>query len=101
NVEHPVVIVDRKTKKVTYTGLYYYLAHFSRYVRPGSVRIGTTGKQSGVRCVAFSTPDRHIVAQLMNSRNRDARVTLECGGRMLRLTLRAGSNTTASWKPIS
>jgi glucosylceramidase len=36
NVQHPVVIVDRHTKKVTYTGLYYYLAHFSKFVRPRS-----------------------------------------------------------------
>jgi glucosylceramidase len=101
NVEHPVVIVDRRTKKVTYTGLYYYLAHFSRFVRPGSVRIGTTGGSDGVRCVAVRTPDRHLVAQLLNSRSRDARVSVECGGRILRLVLPAGSITTASWKPTS
>ena len=101
NVEHPVVIVDRQTKKVTYTGLYYYLAHFSRYVRPGSVRIGTTGRSNGIRCVAFSAPDRHIVAQLMNSRNRDARVTVECHNSILELVLPAGSITTASWKRAS
>src|SRR5215471_9992076 len=101
NVEHPVVIVDRRTKTVTYTGLYYYLAHFSRYVRPGSVRIGTTGRSNGIRCVAFSAPDRHIVAQLMNSRKRDARVTVECHNSILELVLPAGSITTVSWKTAS
>jgi len=97
NVEHPVVIVDRRTKKVTYTGLYYYLAHFSRFVRPGSVRIGTTGGTAGVRCVAFRTPDRRLVAQLLNSRSEDTKVIVECGGRILQLVLAAGSITTASW----
>jgi glucosylceramidase len=101
NVEHPVVIVDRQTKKVTYTGLYYYLAHFSRFVRPGSVRIGAIGRSDGVRCAAFRTPDRGLVAQLLNSRSRDAQVTVKCGGRILRLVLPAGSITTASWKPTS
>jgi len=100
NVEHPVVIVDRMTKKVTYTGLYYYLAHFSRFVRPGSVRIGTSGGSDGVRCAAFRTPDGRLVAQLLNSRSEDAQVRVESGGRMLQLVLPAGSILTASWKPI-
>jgi glucosylceramidase len=99
NVEHPVVIIDRRTKNVTYTGLYYYLAHFSRFVRPGSVRIGVSGRSEGVRCVAFRTPDRQLVAQLVNSRGRSAPVSVECGGRIVRLVLPARSITTASWKP--
>ena len=41
NAQHPVVIVDRNKKEVTYTALYYYLAHFSKFVRPGAVRVGT------------------------------------------------------------
>ena len=99
NVEHPIVIVDRRTKKVTYTGLYYYLAHFSRFIRPGSVRIGAAGGSAGIRCAAFRTPDLHILAQLLNSRSLDSRVSVECGGRILQLVLPAGSITTASWKP--
>jgi hypothetical protein len=39
NKQHPVVIVNRTTKQVTYTGLYYYLSHFSKFVRPGARRI--------------------------------------------------------------
>lgn len=101
NVEHPVVIVDRRTKKVTYTGLYYYLAHFSRFIRPGSVRIGSTGVSAGLRCVAFQTPDRRVVAQLLNSRSEYAQVSVEYNGRIIRLILPAVSITTASWKPAS
>jgi glucosylceramidase len=101
NVEHPIVIVNRRTKQVTYTGLYYYLAHFSRFVRPGSVRIGSSGGGDGVRCVAFRTPDGQLVAELLNSRRQAARVSVKCGGRILRLVLPAGSITTACWKPVS
>jgi len=78
----------------------YYLAHFSRFVRPGSVRIGTSGGSDGVRCAAFRTPDGRLVAQLLNSRSEDAQVRVESGGRMLLLVLPAGSISTASWKPI-
>ncbi|MGD0923537.1 MAG: hypothetical protein ABSA70_17510 [Terriglobia bacterium] len=47
NVQHPVVIINRQTKQVTYTGLYYYLAHFSKFVRPGAVRVEVLRQASG------------------------------------------------------
>jgi glucosylceramidase len=99
NVQHPVVIINRQTKQVTYTGLYYYLAHFSKFVRPGAVRIETSGNVKGVRCVAFKTPASGMVAQLVNSRQAGTTVRLESGGRVLRVSLPAISITTCLWKP--
>ena len=98
NVQQPVVIIDRNTKKVSYAGVYYALAHFSKFVRPGSIRIGTRGTQSGVRCMAFQSPDGGFVAQLVNSRNGEAKVSIENHGRSLSLTLPAVSITTCVWK---
>ena len=97
NVQHPVVIINRQTKKATYTGLYYYLAHFSRFVRPGSIRIQSSGDQAGVRCIAFQRPDGNLVAQLINSNADDARTGLVYHGRQLDLTLPAISITTCIW----
>jgi glucosylceramidase len=99
NVQHPVVIVDRTKKKVTYTGLYYYLAHFGRFVRPGAVRIGATGSKEGVLCLAFRTPDGRIVAELANRRRESVSVRLGEGERAVTLTLPAMSITTAAWSP--
>ncbi len=99
NVQHPVVIINRQTKQVTYTGLYYYLAHFSKFVRPGAVRVETSGNVKGVRCVAFKTPAGGMVAQLVNSRKADTEVGLEAGGRTLQVALPAISITTLQWQP--
>jgi glucosylceramidase len=99
NMQHPVVVIDREKKKVTYTGLYYYLAHFSKFVRPGAVRIGITGTMEGVRCLAFKTPEGGLIAQLLNSRKVDTEVQLESRGRLLRVKLPAVSITTLQWKP--
>jgi glucosylceramidase len=98
NVQHPLVIIDRQTKEVTYTGCYYYLAHFSKFVRPGAVRLKTAGSQDGVRCVAFQTPEKGMVAQLLNSRDEEAEVSLACGDRTLCLKLPAISITTCQWE---
>jgi glucosylceramidase len=98
NVQHPVVIIDRETKKVTYTGLYYYLAHFSKFVRPGAVRVGTSGSQPGVRAMAFRAPDGGMTLQLMNSGKDEARVNVSWHGHQASLKLPAISITTALWR---
>jgi len=99
NVQHPVVIINRQTKQVTYPGLYYYLAHFSKFVRPGAVRIEAKGSAKGVRCVAFKTPEGGYIAQLINSGKADSKVGMEAGGRSLSVALPAVSITTLEWKP--
>ena len=99
NIQHPVVIVNRNTKQVTYTGCYYYLAHFSKFVRPGAVRLGVTGAAEGVRCLGFKAPDGGLVAQLMNSRQEPSEVGLDFRGKRLGLTLPPLSMTTCLWRP--
>jgi len=101
NVQHPVVIVDRQSKKVTYTGLYYYLAHFSKFVRPGAIRIQTVGSLDGVRVMAFKAPDGGIVTELMNSKSEDVEMGLKFHDRVLHLKLPAISITTALWNSKS
>jgi glucosylceramidase len=97
NVQHPVVIIDRQSKKVTYTGLYYYLAHFSKFVRPGDVRIESGKSSDGVRVLAFKKPTGEIVAELMNSKNEDIETSVRYRNQILRVKLPAVSITTAIW----
>jgi glucosylceramidase len=97
NVQHPVVIINKMTHEITYTGTYYYLAHFSKFVRPGAVRVRTRGKSAGVRVMVFRTAEKGHVAQLMNSERQEAKVNLVAAGNTLQLILPARSITTASW----
>ena len=98
NGQQPVVVVDRKQKKVTYLPLYFYLAHFSKFVRPGAYRIEITGAAEQVRALAFQGADGGMTAELLNSRNEPATVTLEWNGRSLRLELQPMSIATCLWK---
>ena len=97
NEQHPVVIINKVTHEITYTGTYYYLAHFSRFVRPGAIRLQTTGKSRGVRVMSFQTPEGGFVVQLMNSLNSDKEVNLASRGRTLHFNLPARSISTATW----
>lgn len=98
NAQQPVVIINRETKEVAYTGIYYYLAHFSKFVRPSSIRIGADGVAEGVRCLAFKHGDGRIVTQLMNSNQRETRVTVAWRNKTLEATLPAVSLTTYIWR---
>jgi glucosylceramidase len=107
NVQQPVVVIDRETKRIEYTGLYYYLAHFSRFVRPGAVRVLMDGQYPQIRGVAFLSPEPeggwHWVVELLNDRPTSAEVQVDFElniiHRSLRLTLPAVSITTCIWKP--
>jgi glucosylceramidase len=97
NAQHPVVIIDKTTHAITYTGTYWYLAHFSKFVRPGAVRVETTGTAKDVRAMTFRTPEGGHVAQLLNSLREDAEVNVEWDGKMVSIALPARSITTATW----
>ena len=102
NVQHAVVVIDRQAKKVTWTGTYWYLAHFSRYVRPGAVRIGVAplegGAPTGVRCLAFEPPEGGVVAQLLNSGETASTVPLVWQGRTVAVDVPARSIATVRWR---
>ena len=97
NAQHSVIIVNRSSKAVTYTGLYYYLAHFSKFVRPGAVRVEVAGSVTGVRCLAFRRPGGGMVAEVLNSRKEPARVVLIWHGPTLAVRLPARSISTYLW----
>ena len=98
NQQHPVVIIDRRTKQITYTGLYYYLAHFSKFVRPGAVRIAASGPAGSVRCMAFQAPNGDLIAEVLNSGKQATTVSLNWRQKVVPLDLPALSITTCIWR---
>jgi len=97
NEQHPVVIINKSTHEITYTGTFYYLAHFSKFVQPGARRVQTTGESKGVRMMAFQDEEGHFVAELMNSLDKDSAVDVRFRERVLHITLPARSISTAIW----
>lgn len=60
------VIVDPKTDEVYFTPLYYTMAHFSKYIRPGAVRIGFENTDEKLMVTAAQNPDGTIAVVLLN-----------------------------------
>lgn len=55
---------------------YYYIGHFSRYIRRGAVRLAATRFSDKVEAVAFENPDRSQAVVLMNRTNEDIWLSL-------------------------
>jgi glucosylceramidase len=96
NSQHPVVIIDRNTKEVTYTGLYYYLSHFSRFVRPGAFRIKCTGGSSQLNFAGFQNSDKSIILNVINN-GPETDCSVKWKTRMVNQRLKAHSITTFKW----
>lgn len=98
NRQHSVVIINRETGEVTYTGLYYYLAHFSKFVRPGAERIGTSGGSEQLNFAAFRNEDGSIVLNIIN--NGDATsCKILWKGKMVIREFKPHSILTMKWTP--
>jgi glucosylceramidase len=98
NAQQPVVVVNRKDKTVHYNALYYYLSHFSRYVRPGFVRIGTYENIDGIRAIAFLSPENKIILQVLNSTGQNKDIKIRVNNKQAGLTIPAGSINTLIWQ---
>ncbi|KAF5686659.1 cellulosome enzyme [Fusarium circinatum] len=53
--------------KVTPSGIYYAFAMWSRYIRPGAVRVAASGSISNIIVGAFRNPDKSLVVVITNS----------------------------------
>lgn len=57
---------DTKTGQLTYTNSYYYIGHFSKFVRPGARRIACSPSRSALLSTAFINPDGKVSVVVMN-----------------------------------
>ncbi len=83
------VLVDGETNSVYYTPLYYAVAHFSRFIRPGSVVLGSEVSQEGLLCLAAENPDGSRVAVVFNPTGEPVPYTLSMDGKVNRLKISA------------
>ena len=57
---------DTQTGKLIYTNTYYYIGHFSKFVRPGARRIISSSNRDGLLTTAFVNTDGKIAVIVMN-----------------------------------
>lgn len=88
------ITIDGNT--VTRNVAYYALAHASRLVRPGSVRIESSGPES-LANVAFEAPGGKTVLIVVNSGQAEQRFQIRWRGKAASAALKAGAVATYTW----
>ena len=74
------VLVDIETDEVYYTPIYYTMAHFSKFIRPGALRIGMETDDKDLQATAAQNPDGTIAIVVFNEDNRAKNFTIELNG---------------------
>ena len=72
------IIADTRTDAVIYESSLYYLGHFSRFIRPGAVRIGHSRYTDKLEVCAFRNLDGGLVVIVLNRTDATLPFTLRC-----------------------
>jgi glucosylceramidase len=81
---------------VTYNAEYYVLGHFSKFVKPGAVRIDSNVVGT-VNNVAFKNPDGSIALIAVNTGGSAQNIQVSYGGSSFPYSLPAGAMATFTW----
>ena len=73
------VIVDPEKDEVYFTPLYYVMAHFSKFIRPGAKIIEVTNSDPALMVAAAENPDTSISVVVFNEGKTEKSYTLELG----------------------
>ncbi len=88
------IIGDTRTGKLIYTNAYYYIGHFSKFIRPGAKRIGAAANRDVLQTTAFRNPDGSVAVVVMNQTDRPLEFQLRLAGQAAKTTAAAHSIMT-------
>lgn len=70
------VHADTKTGELIYTNAYYYLGHFSKFIRPGAKRVIASSNRTALETTAFLNKDGKLVVIVLNRTDKEMKYNL-------------------------
>lgn len=61
---------DTRSGELVYTPSYWYIGHFSRFIRPGARRVSAASSRSNLLTTSFLNPDGRLATVVMNPSDR-------------------------------
>jgi glucosylceramidase len=83
------IVVDSASNGVKYFPNHYYMAHFSKYVRPGAVRILNALSGSTLETATFKNTDGGIVVAVLNTSAAAVAFKIKQGTQIIKPTIPA------------
>jgi glucosylceramidase len=72
---------DTRTGQLIYTNSYYYIGHFSKFIRPGAKRIACSPSRSALLATAFINTDGTVAVVVMNKSDQSVSYNLWIEGK--------------------
>lgn len=85
---------DTRTGKLHYMNSYYYIGHFSKFIRPGAKRIISSSTVDALATTAFVNPDGKIAVVVLNTSENKQPFSLWIQGQAAKTTSPAHSIMT-------
>jgi glucosylceramidase len=73
------VHADTRDGSLHYMNSYYYIGHFSKYIKPGARRIACSSSRAQLQATAFKNPDGQLVVVVMNQGDTEVSFRLYLG----------------------
>jgi len=81
NFCHAPIIANTATGELTYESSYYYIGHFSKFIKPNAKRIASSSSRFNLLSTAFLNPDGQMVVVVMNKSEQAVDYKLIVGGK--------------------
>lgn len=85
------IIIDSKTKEVHYNSSFFYIAHFSKFIKKNAERIYTDVNGDKIHAVSCVNEDNSLCIVIMNEESEDKLINLEIDDENLTIKLKANS----------
>jgi O-glycosyl hydrolase len=72
---------DTVTDELIYTPSYYYIGHFSKFIRPNAKRISSVASRSQLLTTSFVNEDGKVITVVMNQSDKEAAYNLCVGSK--------------------
>lgn len=66
NFSFAPIHANTQTGELIYISTYYYIGHFSKFIKPGAFRVSTTTSRSTIESTSFKNKNGQIVTVVMN-----------------------------------
>lgn len=93
------VIVNPETDEVYFTPLYYVMSHFSKFMRPGAVKIGCVIDNNDLVATAVKNPDNSIALVVFNPTENNQNLTIKLTNQTKKISINAKALQTVVIKP--
>lgn len=85
------IIINSKTKEVYYNSSFFYIGHFSKFIKKNAKRVHSEVLAEKIHSVACVNENNTLCIIVMNEYNKDKIINLEIDGEVITIKLKANS----------